>query len=321
MRASLALGVFLCAASPAWLRAADQFAAAAQYSGQRGENSLLVWQNGRTLFERGPADPSRPPRVFSVTKSLVAIGVLRDWGGFSLDQPVAFPAAQGIPLADLMNQVSGLPPSDEEFYSAGLDDKRPVLAKLRRGAPGFAYGPSHWEVLGEEIARAAGGNIDRWLRRYVPGVGARALALWRRDSKGRLFFSTGARMGARELLPAAKAVLEGTRPGGNWPAAAKLLLASGTPSNPMYALGFWLNRAAGPAAREIDVEASIGRPRPSSFWRGGCLGSGAPRDLLAMIGSRGQRVYIVPSEKMVVVRLGTGAGFSDAEFLRRLFAR
>lgn len=319
MRAALALGVCLCAAS--CLGSADPYAAAAHYSGQRGENSLLVWQNGRTLYERGPADPSHPLRVFSVTKSLVAIGVLRDWAGFSLDQPVAFPAARGIPLSDLLNQVSGLPPADEEFYSAGLEDKQPVLAKLRRGAPGFAYGPSHWEVLGEEITRAAGGNIDRWLRRYVPGVGARAIELWRRDNKGRPFFSTGARMGARELLPAARAVLDGAGPGGKWPVAAKALLASGTPSNPMYALGFWLNRAAGPGAREIDVEGSIDRVRPSSFWRGGCLGASAPKDLLAMIGTRGQRVYIVPSRKMVVVRLGTGAGFSDAEFLRLLFAR
>jgi hypothetical protein len=38
-----------------------------------------------------------------------------------------------------------------------------------------------------------------------------------------------------------------------------------------------------------------------------------------MIGTRGQRVYVVPSRNLVVIRLGEGRGFSDAEFLRCLF--
>jgi hypothetical protein len=38
-----------------------------------------------------------------------------------------------------------------------------------------------------------------------------------------------------------------------------------------------------------------------------------------MIGTRGQRVYVVPSRRLVVIRQGDGRGFSDAEFLRRIF--
>jgi hypothetical protein len=38
-----------------------------------------------------------------------------------------------------------------------------------------------------------------------------------------------------------------------------------------------------------------------------------------MIGTRGQRMSIVPSRNLVVIRQGDGRGFSDAEFLRRLF--
>lgn len=293
--------------------------AAARYSQEHGENSLLVWEKGRTLYERGPADPSRPMRIFSVTKSLVAIGVMRDRDNLSLRQAVLFPGARGVPLADLLNQVSGLPSASEEFYSDGLRDKRPVLAKLRRERSGFVYGASHWEVLGEEIARAVG-DIGTWLQRFVPGVGPRALALWRRDKQGRFFFSTGARMGARDLLPAARAVLDGAGTHGKWTPEARALLANGTGSNPMYALGFWLNRSARPGAREVDVEGSISRDHPASFWRGGCLSTSAPPDLLAMIGTRGQRVYIVPSRQLVIVRLGSGSGFSDAEFLRNFFA-
>jgi hypothetical protein len=39
-----------------------------------------------------------------------------------------------------------------------------------------------------------------------------------------------------------------------------------------------------------------------------------------MIGTHGQRVYVVPSRDLIVIRQGEGRNFSDAEFLRRLFA-
>jgi uncharacterized protein (DUF934 family) len=63
----------------------------------------------------------------------------------------------------------------------------------------------------------------------------------------------------------------------------------------------------------------LGKDHPPDFWRDGCLSRTAPSDLVAMIGTRGQRVYVVPSRDLVVIRLGDGRGFSDAEFLRRLF--
>jgi hypothetical protein len=98
------------------------------------------------------------------------------------------------------------------------------------------------------------------------------------------------------------------------------MLSQGTQANRMYALGFWLNRGSSfPEAREIDVESSLGRNQSAAFWSNACLCREAPSDLLAMIGTRGQRVYVVPSRNLVVVRQGDGRGFSDAEFLRQLF--
>jgi CubicO group peptidase (beta-lactamase class C family) len=133
-----------------------------------------------------------------------------------------------------------------------------------------------------------------------------------------LFFSTGARMDANDLLRAGRAVLDGVRRG-KWPPEVRAMLADGTEANRMYALGFWLNRGAKHSAREIDVEAALGRDQSAEFWANGCLSANAPPDLLAMIGTRGQRVYVVPSRNLVVIRQGDGRGFSDAEFLRRLF--
>jgi len=295
---------------------------AAEYSASRGETALLVWQNGRTVYERARR-PNVPQRIFSITKSLVAIGVFRDakTGGLSLGQPVRHRAAQGVALSALLNQVSGLPAAAREFYSQGLKDKEPVLSRLRAKGNGgaFVYGPSHWEVLAEEIVAQRGPSVDGWVRKFVPGARPEALARWTRDDKGRLFFSTGARMDANDLLPSGREVLGGLQRG-KWLPEVRAMLAQGTKANRMYALGFWLNRGAGESgAREIDVEAALGRDQSAQFWSNGCLSRDAPSDLLAMIGTLGQRVYVVPLLELVVVRQGNGRGFSDAEFLRRLF--
>ena len=297
---------------------------AAEYSASRGETALLVWQDGRTVYQRARR-PNVPQRIFSITKSLVSIGVFRDakTGGLSLGQPARHRAAQGVALSDLLNQISGLPSAAREFYSQGLKDKEPVLGRLRVNGNGgaFVYGPSHWEVLAEEIRAQRGPSVDGWVRKYVPGARPEALACWTRDDRGRLFFSTGARMDANDLLPAGREVLDGVKKN-KWPPEVRAMLTNGTEANRMYALGFWLNRGAGgPATREIDVEAALGRDQSAEFWSHGCLSRDAPPDLLAMIGTRGQRVYVVPSRDLVVVRQGDGRGFSDAEFLRRLFDR
>lgn len=290
---------------------ATAIARAAEHSGRAGETALLVWQHGRVVYERRAPGAEPPPRIYSITKSLVSIGVFREVkaGGWSLGQPLAHRAAAGVTLADLLNQTSGLPSAHREFYAEGLQDKAPVLARLRRGARrDFVYGPSHWEVLAEEIQLRRGTGGEAWLRKFVPGAKPAVLARWRRDDHGRVFFSTGARMEARDLLAAGREVLAGLR-GNRWPAEVQAALRTGTPANRMYALGFWLNRGASvPGAREIDVESALGTPRGPEFWRDGCLSRRAPADLLAMIGTRGQRVYVVPSRDLVVIRQGEQQG-------------
>jgi CubicO group peptidase (beta-lactamase class C family) len=318
MLAAVVLATTIVAAPARELPDAAALERAAAVSARHGETALLVWCRGRTLLERGDG---AAPRVFSVTKSLVAIGVMRS--GAAISQPVANAAARGVALADLLNQTSGLPSAQSAFYTRGLKDKESVLRGLRREGSSlrFVYGPSHWEVLEAEVMQRTGNPAAEWLRRFVPGVAGALESRWRRDDAGRPFFSTGARLQVRELLPAAREVLRGIGRG-RWSAEARRLLASGTAANRMYALGFWLNRGAGQSgAREIPVEDVIGQERDPSFWRDGCLSRVAPDDLVAMVGTRGQRVYVVPSLDLIVIRQGLGAGFSDASFLSALFGR
>ena len=59
----------------------------------------------------------------------------------------------------------------------------------------------------------------------------------------------------------------------------------------------------------------------SQDWQDACLCRDAPRDLVACIGSGYQRLYVIPSLDLIVVRHGGGSRFSDGRFLRLLLGR
>ncbi|MFM7376340.1 MAG: hypothetical protein ACKO39_14495, partial [Chthoniobacterales bacterium] len=71
---------------------------AAAYSASHGERAFLVAQRGHVVLGRGPA-LVQTPRIFSITKSLVSIGVFRDalTGGLSLGQGISRGPARGVP--------------------------------------------------------------------------------------------------------------------------------------------------------------------------------------------------------------------------------
>jgi hypothetical protein len=70
----------------------------------------------------------------------------------------------------------------------------------------------------------------------------------------------------------------------------------------------------------VDAEAMLDKKWSQQSWRNACLSRAAPADLIACIGSYGQRLYIVPSMKLVIVRLAKDSKPNDAELLRLLFA-
>jgi CubicO group peptidase (beta-lactamase class C family) len=86
-----------------------------------------------------------------------------------------------------------------------------------------------------------------------------------------------------------------------------------------YRSGFWFNvNRTLTHAREINPESAILESIPVVEWSKACLSRSAPCDLMAMVGSQGQRIYIVPSERLVIVRTGVGRKFDDREFLQKL---
>lgn len=307
--------------------------AAAGYSAQRGERALLVWQNGRLILERySSAEPSNREHIFSITKSLCALGAFAAMGRrlSPLDESVSLtvtewqnhPQKRRITVRDLLNQTSGLSPGYEALYAANVRDKNQRALNLPLTAPPgekFAYGPSHYEVLEFFLAQKLGESPLAWMERALFGPLGIRPGGWRRDRLGNPYFSAGAQVSARNLLTIGHLV---RRKGWHWifplvPSSLVRQAYLGSAANPIYGLGFWLNRLATEnTAVEIDVEEAISR-RPD--WKRACLSRSAPADMIAMVGSRGQRVYVSSSRRLVIVRLGTKAGFRDPDFLRRFF--
>lgn len=315
---------------------AAQIEAAARYSRQSGGQALIIRQDGRLLHESyAPGvGANQPCPVMSITKSLAALALLAAQADrlLTLDEPVGrtIPEWRGararITIRQLLNQTSGLATGYEAIYARGVRDKnQAALALTSLAAPGsrFAYAPGNYELLEEILQRKLAGRPTDPLRYLVAKVFA-PLGLqpsdWRRDRQGHPFFSAGAALTARDLAGIGELV---RRRGRLWirpllPAEA----LTGSAANSMYGLGFWLNaNAARAGAEPISVEGTLTELRSPAAWRRACLSPAAPPDLVALIGSGGQRCYVAPSRGLVVVRFGKGPNFDDDEFLRRLFGR
>ena len=101
-----------------------------------------------------------------------------------------------------------------------------------------------------------------------------------------------------------------------------LMKLQGSSANAAFAFGFWNNRAAASrAGREVDAESMLDKKWHQQSWRNACLCRAAPADLIACIGSYGQRLYIVPSRNLVIVRLAKDSKPNDAEMLKLLFSK
>ena len=106
--------------------------------------------------------------------------------------------------------------------------------------------------------------------------------------------------------------------GGKWNGkqivAKKLLeeIVVGSKANPAYGLTFWLNnKGVNPQGRAIG--GAVGAISQNGIAAG-------VKDLYMAAGAANQRLYIIPSLDMVIVRQGQLAKFDDAAFIGRLVA-
>jgi CubicO group peptidase (beta-lactamase class C family) len=305
---------------------------AVQYSDSKRGVSMLVMQNGRTIFERyanGGSARERWP-IFSGTKSFWGIAALAavHEGLFNLDDPVSDTITEWksdsrksqITIRQLLNQTDGIEAASR-LQRASIRDRNAVAIQLPTVAePGsaFIYGPSHLQIFSELLRRKLNGRATT---RYIEARVLNRLGLgrlnYKKDARGNPLPATGFELTAREWARLGELVLGRGKYHGRQIVPANLLSEAfvGSQANSSYGLTFWLNQQA-PSGRETDMERMLDLPWESAGWTNVCICKDAPADMVVALGSGYQRLFVIPSLKTIIVRQGSNARFSDAHFLR-----
>jgi CubicO group peptidase (beta-lactamase class C family) len=319
---------------------ADDFApgaleGAADYAGSHHSDSLIVMRQGKVVLERywngKAADTLFGAHSMTKTLNAILIGfAIADGRIGSVDDPVYFyiaewddPAHRPIRIRDLLNMASGLeesydftPWSQRMQRTMGTDIVGANLKTKVADPPGvkFAHINPPPEILGIVIERATGKRFGDYLSEKLwKPIGAHDAQLFVDRPGGMAHtdccmwtaISDWARIG--ELL----------RTGGAWDGAQvipagwveKMLDAS--PANINYGMMVWLgstyveNRVYDPA-----VPFSSHHSEPF-----------AATDVFFLDGLHMQRVWVVPSKQLVIVRTGQEDGDWDDSRLPNLVIR
>lgn len=310
--------------------------AAAAYSFQHGGHALLIEQGGRTLLEKysGGHSASSKHRIYSGTKGFWGLAALNagEKGIFDLDDRVSKhlpewkddPRKDHASIDELLLFNSGLEAKNliHEDNLKNRDQMAIDAAMVASPGRAFIYGPAALQVFHEILKRhlvRKGERPHTFLEKEVLSPMGLGRQRYIPDKAGNPLLAAGFMMTARQWSHLGDVLTAEGRPILSDPDSFERI-TRGSSANRAYSFGFWNNRAAGDRrAREIDVEEELSRDWWKQNWSHACLCKDAPTDLLACIGSNSQRLYAVPSLKVVIVRQGVDRGFSDAEFLRLVF--
>ncbi len=295
----------------------------------RRTRAIVVVHDGAIVAERYAAGYGRDSALagWSMTKSVVnaLVGVLVREGRLALDAPLEVPewgapadARRAITLRQLLHMTSGLefserygnPLGDVLWMLFGTGDAARFAAGKRLAAPPgsqWYYSSGTTNIIARALRRAVGGSEADYLtfpRRALFEPLGMASAVIEPDAAGAFVGSSFMFASARDWarlgqLYLQDGVWEGTRvlPEG-W-VAFSVRPAPVSPGG-AYGAHFWLRL---PALYAPSGEA------------------GVPRDAFHAVGHEGQLLTVVPSRRLVVVRLGLSVGrgvWDHAAFLRRL---
>lgn len=288
----LALPFALAAETPN----ASRYEAAAAYLEACNGHALLVYEQGRLVFERyfHGHSAETPHLLASGTKSfagVLAVAAQED-GLLRLDEKLSDtltewrvdPQKKDLTIRQLLSLSSGIAGGG----IGQVPSYREAIATAQiTAAPGqrFQYGPLPYQVFGELLRRklVADGRardpLDYLQQRIFTPIGLK-YDRWREDGDGLPHLPSGAYLTAREWAKFGLLVLQQ----GRWQGQPVVLAASlaecfkPSPANPTYGLTFW--------------KAKPDDPEP---------------DLVMAAGKGKQKLFILPSRQLLIVQ------FADAE--------
>jgi CubicO group peptidase (beta-lactamase class C family) len=289
--------------------------------------AVVVLHDGRLIAERyAPGyGPATPIWAHSMTKSVMQalIGILVRQGRLSLDQaaPIAAWASasdprRAITVDQLLRMDSGLPFDDTEgpvslsthMWFREADTAAYAASVPLAHAPGTAWGYSNlsYALLSKLVGDASGGTaagVERFVREQLFAPLGMQHSLIEVDAGGNLLGSGFMYGSARDFARFGQLYLDdGVVAGQRILPAGWAAYAHSQTLDTGYGAGFWtnlVNRGSVPV-----WDAPWGMPQ-------------LPKDMYYARGAFGQYTIIVPSEHLVVVRMGLsvqggGTGMGDA---------
>lgn len=327
--------------------AADALAGAAEWAGANGSVALLVLHRGviqhEQYWEGMSGDALFPVRA--ITRSLMALayGTAVADGTVVLDAPVSAHLDEWrddlrgrITVRQLMHNVSGLeelPINALEipkglaaaerlrFIEASATDKNTLLtlsndfaaAALsfdRVHAPGtrFSFSNANSQLLGVVFERALGTDVERWFEQTFWRHVAAAEGEFYLDREGGMpavyccFRATPRDVLRAGALLVTDGIVDGRRV---LPVGWLNEMRKTSEANSLYGLQLWSGRATA-GQRQYNTNPAQGVFHSEAY---------ATDDVIWLEGGGGRTVWAVPSEQLVIVRLGRSVPGWDASFL------
>ena len=303
----------------------QRYELAAEYSRSHNGVAVLVMKGDKIVFEdyADAVAEDIPWFLASGTKSFSGVmcaAAIEDKLIKNFDEKVSEtitewktdPRKSKITIRQLLSLTSGI--------EAGQIGVVPTYAEaITRPAsfePGthFEYGPVPFQIFGELMTRKLkpkNETVLAYLRRRILDPIGLTVAFWRKKND-QILLPQGAALTAREWAKFGLLLKNNGKWNDKQIIDGKLLdeLTVGSKTNPAYGMTFWLNaKGTGPSGGE---RMNIG---------GEISGGGKPLDLFMSAGAGNQRLYVIKSQDLVVVRFGMFGAWEDTEFIRGLVGK
>lgn len=300
----------------------QKYELATEYSRSRNGVAVLVMKGDKIVFEDYAKDDWRDTPWFlaSGTKSFSGVlcaAAIEDKLIKNFDEKVSDTITEWrtdvrkskVTIRQLLSLTSGI--------EAGQIGIVPTYSEAVTGTashePGtyFEYGPVPFQIFGELMTRKLkprNETVMSYLKSRILDPVGLSVSLWRKKND-QILLPQGASLAAREWAKFGLLLKNNGKWNGKQIVAAKLLdeLIIGSKTNPAYGITFWLNaKGVGPSGNE---RMNIG---------GEVLNGGKPLDLFMAAGAGNQRLYVIRSQDLVVVRYGLFGDWDDREFIARL---
>lgn len=281
-----------------------------------GTRGIVVVQGGHLVAERyaDGFDKGTPQLGWSMTKSVAVLlaGVLAEQGKVSPTDKGLFPTwtdgRKEITVDQLMRMTSGL--EWDETYDLGTPITRmlylePDMAAYVSGLPGTHAPGTH-----QQYSSGSTNLLCSVLQERAGAKGAASADLPRTELFAPLGLSSAVLEPDAAGLPVCSSYLWATPR--DWAAIGQFALQDGRWNGKQLLPAGWMTQTTGVVrAEQTDDPAYAAGWRANTLPDGSLLEKELPADAYWAAGHDGQRVVVVPSADLVVVRLGFSPGVDD----------